>query len=70
MMLTACSTTCETLDTSHLPNAIIPTVEEQKKLRKGRIKKGEESLSVYKSRLRPNLAELIKLQMANSKNPD
>lgn len=45
-------------------------VEEQKKLRKGRIKKGEESLSVYKSRLRPNLAELIKLQMANSKNPD
>lgn len=45
-------------------------IEEQKKLRKGRIKKGEESLSVYKSRLRPNLAELIKLQMANSKNPD
>jgi UPF0176 protein len=35
-------------------------IEEQRKLRKGRIKNGEESLSVYKSRLRPNLAEIIK----------
>jgi UPF0176 protein len=35
-------------------------VEEQRMLRKGRIKNGEESLSVYKSRLRPNLAEIIK----------
>jgi UPF0176 protein len=30
-------------------------LEEQKKLRKGRIKNGPECLSVYKSRLRPNL---------------
>lgn len=35
-------------------------IEQQKELRKGRIKKGEESLSVYKSRLRPNLSEIIK----------
>lgn len=43
-------------------------IEEQRKLRKGRIKKGEESLSVYKSRLRPNLKEILKgnLQMRQS----
>ncbi len=35
-------------------------LEEQKKLRKGRIKNGPECLSVYKSRLRPNLAEIIR----------
>ncbi len=35
-------------------------IEMQRELRKGRIKKGEESLSVYKSRLRPNLAEILK----------
>ncbi len=35
-------------------------LDEQKKLRKGRIKNGPECLSVYKSRLRPNLAEIIR----------
>ncbi|MCD6066459.1 MAG: rhodanese-related sulfurtransferase [Bacteroidetes bacterium] len=35
-------------------------IEEQRTLRKGRIKNGPECLSVYKSRLRPNLAEIIK----------
>lgn len=35
-------------------------IEEQRVLRKGRIKNGPECLSVYKSRLRPNLAEIIK----------
>jgi UPF0176 protein len=35
-------------------------IEIQRELRKGRIKNGEESLSVYKSRLRPNLAEILK----------
>jgi UPF0176 protein len=35
-------------------------VEEQRKLRKGRVKNGPECLSVYKSRLRPNLAEILK----------
>ncbi|MES2133126.1 MAG: rhodanese-related sulfurtransferase, partial [Bacteroidota bacterium] len=41
-------------------------LEEQRALRKGRIKKGEESLSVYKSRLRPNLAEIIKNDLHSS----
>lgn len=35
-------------------------IEEQRKLRKGRVKNGPECLAVYKSRLRPNLAEIIK----------
>ena len=34
-------------------------LEEQKKLRKGRIKNGPECLSVYKSRLRPNLKQVL-----------
>lgn len=33
-------------------------IEEQRKLRKGRIKNGPECLAVYKSRLRPNLREM------------
>jgi UPF0176 protein len=37
-------------------------LEEQKQLRKGRIKNGPECLSVYKSRLRPNLAEIIRTE--------
>ncbi len=47
-----CTAKCQ--DIAALP------IEEQRALRKGRIKKGEESLAVYKSRLRPNLAEIIK----------
>ena len=35
-------------------------IEEQRKLRKGRVKNGPECLAVYKSRLRPNLKEIIK----------
>ncbi len=35
-------------------------IEMQRELRKGRIKNGQESLSVYKSRLRPNLAAILK----------
>ena len=35
-------------------------IEDQRTLRKGRMKNGPECLSVYKSRLRPNLAEIIK----------
>lgn len=39
-------------------------IEEQRKLRKGRVKNGPECLAVYKSRLRPNLArELEKLKL-------
>lgn len=37
-------------------------IEAQRELRKGRIKNGPECLSVYKSRLRPNLGEIIKQQ--------
>lgn len=35
-------------------------IEEQRALRKGRVKNGPECLSVYKSRLRPNLKEVLK----------
>jgi UPF0176 protein len=35
-------------------------IEEQRELRKGRVKNGPECLSVYKSRLRPNLSEILK----------
>lgn len=35
-------------------------IEEQRALRKGRVKNGPECLAVYKSRLRPNLKEIIK----------
>lgn len=35
-------------------------IEEQRKLRKGRVKNGPECLAVYKSRLRPNLSEILK----------
>jgi hypothetical protein len=42
-------------------------IEMQRELRKGRIKKGEESLSVYKSRLRPNLAEILKNDLSLKK---
>ncbi len=35
-------------------------IEEQRRLRKGRVKNGPECLSVYKSRLRPNLKEILK----------
>lgn len=48
---------CCTPNCQHI--ASLP-IEEQKVLRKGRIKNGPECLSVYKSRLRPNLAEIIK----------
>lgn len=41
-------------------------IEDQRKLRKGRIKNGPECLSVYKSRLRPNLSELIKKDLSLS----
>ncbi len=43
-------------------------IDEQRKLRKGRIKNGPECLSVYKSRLRPNLSELIKKDISLSES--
>jgi UPF0176 protein len=39
-------------------------IEEQRQLRKGRVKNGPECLSVYKSRLRPNLAEILKKDLS------
>jgi UPF0176 protein len=47
-----CTEECRTI-------ASLP-VEEQRKLRKGRVKNGPECLAVYKSRLRPNLGEALK----------
>jgi UPF0176 protein len=38
-------------------------IEEQRALRKGRVKNGPECLSVYKSRLRPDLKEILKTQV-------
>ncbi|CAF0861559.1 unnamed protein product, partial [Didymodactylos carnosus] len=40
-------------------------IEEQRKLRKNRYKSPTETLSVYKSRLRPNLRDLIKERVEN-----
>ncbi|HQQ93046.1 MAG TPA: rhodanese-related sulfurtransferase [Bacteroidia bacterium] len=49
--------THECLRITELPEA------EQKKLRKGRVKNGPECLAVYKSRLRPNLKEILKKEL-------
>lgn len=38
-------------------------VDEQRKLRKGKVKNGPECLAVYKSRLRPNLKEILKYSL-------
>lgn len=46
--------TPECMHTAALP------IEQQRQLRKGRVKNGPECLSVYKSRLRPNLKEILK----------
>lgn len=42
-------------------------IEEQRQLRKGRVKNGPECLAVYKSRLRPNLAEILKNNLSLNK---
>ncbi len=54
-----CTPNCQTI-------AALP-LEEQKALRKGRMKNGPECLSVYKSRLRPNLAEILKNNLSLNK---
>ena len=58
---------CETCEkkmsgccTSECSNIASLPIEQQRELRKGRIKNGPECLSVYKSRLRPNLKEILK----------
>ena len=50
-----CTPNCQHI--FHLP------IDEQRKLRKGRVKNGPECLAVYKSRLRPNLAEILKTEL-------
>lgn len=42
-------------------------IEQQRELRKGRVKNGPECLSVYKSRLRPNLREILKNNISLNK---
>lgn len=42
-------------------------IEKQRELRKGKMKNGPECLSVYKSRLRPNLAEILKNDLSLNK---
>ncbi len=54
-----CTPECITI--SELP------IEEQRELRKGRVKNGPECLSVYKSRLRPNLADILKNKLSLNK---
>jgi len=53
--------TPECVSISELP------IEEQRALRKGRVKNGPECLSVYKSRLRPNLSEILKKKLSLNK---
>jgi hypothetical protein len=42
-------------------------IEEQRVLRKGRMKNGPECLSVYKSRLRPDLKQILKNNLSLDK---
>ncbi|MEI6021064.1 MAG: rhodanese-related sulfurtransferase [Bacteroidota bacterium] len=53
--------TPECIEINELP------IEEQRQLRKGRVKNGPECLSVYKSRLRPNLADILKNKLSLNK---
>ncbi len=55
-----CAQKMEGCCTPHCQDIIHLPIEEQRKIRKGRVKNGPECLAVYKSRLRPNLAEILK----------
>jgi UPF0176 protein len=55
-----CAKTMEGCCTPKCQEIIHLPIEEQRRLRKGRVKNGPECLAVYKSRLRPNLAEILK----------
>lgn len=63
LLFIQCATCAEKMQGCCTPECVtiaaLP-IEEQRKLRKGRIKNGPECLAVYKSRLRPNLKEIIK----------
>ncbi len=69
----ACSQVMNGCCTETCKEIIALSPEEQRKLRKGRIKNGPECLAVYKSRLRPNLAkelEKAKLNHSNIHHPN
>jgi UPF0176 protein len=57
---TACSEKMNGCCTPECMRIATLPIEEQRALRKGRVKNGPECLSVYKSRLRPNLKEILK----------
>lgn len=56
----ACSEKMKGCCTPECVGIIALPIEEQRRLRKGRVKNGSECLAVYKSRLRPNLGEVLK----------
>ncbi len=58
-----CAQTMEGCCTPKCQEIIHLPIEQQRQLRKGRVKNGPECLAVYKSRLRPNLAEILKNEM-------
>ncbi|MBS1652990.1 MAG: rhodanese-related sulfurtransferase [Bacteroidetes bacterium] len=55
--------------TQNCVNIINLPIDEQRRIRKGRVKNGPECLAVYKSRLRPNLSEILKnaIHLTNTK---
>jgi UPF0176 protein len=59
----SCTSKMDGCCTEHCRSIAALPVEEQRKLRKGRVKNGPECLAVYKSRLRPNLAEALKREL-------
>ena len=56
----ACAEKMQGCCTPECVNIAALPIEEQRELRKGRVKNGPECLAVYKSRLRPNLKEILK----------
>lgn len=70
LLFIQCSSCAEKMQGCCTPDcmriAALP-LEEQRELRKGRVKNGPECLSVYKSRLRPNLKEILKNNLSLDK---
>ena len=62
-----CEKTMQGCCTPDCMEIIALPLDEQIKRRKGRVKNGPECLSVYKSRLRPNLAEILKNKLSLNK---
>lgn len=62
-----CATKMEGCCTQKCKEIAAMPIEMQRELRKGKMKNGPECLSVYKSRLRPNLAEILKNDLSLNK---